>query len=248
MKNEIKQDSGLADELSEDDIAEMLAKASAPYAKNKGSSGLTAWCKAHGVNKAHASEFVNRLRAPGNDLLDALGIRRAYIRRACEVGSLAQADVCRLDEAPIGLFMCNGELCLKTEYREPNGFISAFIVSTGEFFAGPSPQDVTTQNAASVRPLTALPKQDSALADEFNSTCIRDGDRVSIPAALAPRILTALRSGDAELLRDMLKAAYVQGATDVHNEWSDNPLDADFGEAGDDYAAAKLNARLGEGK
>jgi hypothetical protein len=63
-------------------------------------------------------------------------------------------DVCRLDEAPIGLFMSDGELCLKTEYREPNGAISAFIVSSGEFFWGPSPQSVATQNAADVRPIS----------------------------------------------------------------------------------------------
>lgn len=63
-------------------------------------------------------------------------------------------DVCRLDEAPIGLFMCNGELCLKTEYREPNGAVSAFIVSSGEFFWGPSPQTVANQNACDVRPVS----------------------------------------------------------------------------------------------
>lgn len=59
----------------------------------------------------------------------------------------------RLDSAPIGLFMCNGELCLKTEYREPNGAISAFIVETGEFFWGPSPQSVANQNACDVTAL-----------------------------------------------------------------------------------------------
>lgn len=41
-----------------------------------------------------------------------------------------------------------------------------------------------------------------------------------------------------ELLREMLAAAYSQGATDVHNEWSDRPHDADFGEAASDYAAS----------
>lgn len=59
----------------------------------------------------------------------------------------------RLDEAPIGLFMSCGELCVKTEYREPNGAVSAFIVESGEFFWGPSPQSVASQNAAMVQPL-----------------------------------------------------------------------------------------------
>lgn len=59
----------------------------------------------------------------------------------------------RLDEAPVGLFMCMGELCVKTQYREPNGGVTAYIVSSGEFFCGPSPQTVATQNAADVTPL-----------------------------------------------------------------------------------------------
>ena len=62
----------------------------------------------------------------------------------------------RLDEAPIGLFMCNGELCLKSEYREPNGAVSAFIVESGEFFWGPSPQSVANQNACTVTPVKLL--------------------------------------------------------------------------------------------
>ena len=66
----------------------------------------------------------------------------------------ALGDPRRLDEIPIGLFMANGELCLKTEYREPNGAVSAFIVSSGEFFCGPSPQTVTSQNADTVTPVS----------------------------------------------------------------------------------------------
>jgi hypothetical protein len=64
--------------VTEDDIAEILAKECAPYGKRKGATGLSAWCLAHSVNKAHASEFVNRKRAPSNDLLNALGIERTY--------------------------------------------------------------------------------------------------------------------------------------------------------------------------
>lgn len=74
--------SGKSSAMREDDVAELLNQASAPYAKNKGSSGLTAWCKAHGVNKSHASEFVNRKRRPGGDLLAALGLEVTYTRAA----------------------------------------------------------------------------------------------------------------------------------------------------------------------
>jgi len=66
---------------------------------------------------------------------------------------LVVGDICRLDEAPIGLFMCMGELCLKTEYREGNGAVTAYIVESGEFFWGPSPQSVANQNATEVRPI-----------------------------------------------------------------------------------------------
>lgn len=48
--------------------------------------------------------------------------------------------------------------------------------------------------------------------------------------------------------QEALRAAYIQGATDVHNVWSDNPLDADFGEAGDDYAAQAIQSYIGETK
>ena len=41
-----------------------------------------------------------------------------------------------LADCPIGLFLCNGELCLKTEYGDNDGRIDAYIVSSGEFFWG----------------------------------------------------------------------------------------------------------------
>jgi len=42
----------------------------------------------------------------------------------------------RLDECPVGLFMFHGTLCLKTEYRTAAGKVEAYIVESGEFFAG----------------------------------------------------------------------------------------------------------------
>lgn len=45
-------------------------------------------------------------------------------------------DEVTLADCPIGLFMCRGELCLKTEYSSNEGRIDAYIVSSGEFFWG----------------------------------------------------------------------------------------------------------------
>jgi len=65
----------------------------------------------------------------------------------------------RLDECPVGLFFSMGELCVKTEYREASGAITAFIVSSGEFFWGPYPQTVANQNAETVTPVSGLKDQ-----------------------------------------------------------------------------------------
>ena len=42
----------------------------------------------------------------------------------------------RLKNCPIGLFLFNHELCVKTEYEDNNGTIKAYIVSSGEHFWG----------------------------------------------------------------------------------------------------------------
>lgn len=42
----------------------------------------------------------------------------------------------RLKNCPIGLFLFDNELCLKTEYKTERGAIEAYIVSSGEFFWG----------------------------------------------------------------------------------------------------------------
>lgn len=41
-----------------------------------------------------------------------------------------------LSNCPIGLFLFNGALCLKTEYGSNDGRIDAYIVESGEFFWG----------------------------------------------------------------------------------------------------------------
>ena len=42
-----------------------------------------------------------------------------------------------IEDCPVGLFLCNGELCMKTEYHDKIGDVyrpMAYIVSTGERF------------------------------------------------------------------------------------------------------------------
>lgn len=43
---------------------------------------------------------------------------------------------CRLDQCPPGLFLAGGCLGLKTEYRTNSGRTEAFVVASGESFAG----------------------------------------------------------------------------------------------------------------
>lgn len=80
-----------------------------------------------------------------------------------------------LTDAPIGLFMRDGELCLKTEYVRPDGAVDAYIVSSGEAFWGPQPQSVENQRHCLVRPVSYerdwVRRQDNAdlraVLDEF---------------------------------------------------------------------------------
>lgn len=62
-------------------------------------------------------------------------------------------DPVTLAECPIGLFFSEaGTLCLKTEYGNNEGRIDAYIISSGEFFWGPSPQTIANQRKQMVRP------------------------------------------------------------------------------------------------
>lgn len=60
-----------------------------------------------------------------------------------------------LEEAPVGLFLSGADcLCLKTEYGNNEGRIDAYIVSSGEFFWGTSPQTIASQRKQVVRPVS----------------------------------------------------------------------------------------------
>jgi hypothetical protein len=58
-----------------------------------------------------------------------------------------------LAECPVGLFLYEGELCLKTEYGNNEGRIDAYIVSSGELFWGIHPQTIASQRAQLVTPV-----------------------------------------------------------------------------------------------
>lgn len=58
----------------------------------------------------------------------------------------------QLQNCPIGLFECSGELCLKTEYGTNEGRIDAYIVSSGEFFWG-GPMNIMAQRRVLVTPV-----------------------------------------------------------------------------------------------
>ncbi len=59
----------------------------------------------------------------------------------------------RLANCPVGLFVHEGELCLKTEYTNRTHRVEAYIVSSGEFFSGPAPQTAASQLDTLVIPL-----------------------------------------------------------------------------------------------
>lgn len=65
-----------------------------------------------------------------------------------------------------------------------------------------------------------------------------DIEKVAETLAKARTTSLAAQDGLVEALRDALAAAYVAGATDVHNAWVEgvNGGEPDFGEAGWDYA------------
>lgn len=74
------------------------------------------------------------------------------------------ADEMTLAECPIGLFMCHGELCLKTEYGTNEGRIDAYIVSSGEFFWGEQPQTIANQRKQMVTPVESVTLQKRPVA------------------------------------------------------------------------------------
>lgn len=67
--------------MNEDQVRSLLLKRAKKHSRGGRTTGVTAWCKHHGVINTHVSEFMNGKRAPSNDMLDALGLERSYSRK-----------------------------------------------------------------------------------------------------------------------------------------------------------------------
>ncbi|MCK1676614.1 hypothetical protein [Bradyrhizobium sp. 150] len=64
-----------------DVVRKLLLRRALPFAARKNSTGVQAWCKAHGVSNSHACEFLNGQRNPTSDLLAALGLEWRVMRK-----------------------------------------------------------------------------------------------------------------------------------------------------------------------
>ena len=65
--------------MDEDDLYVHFCLEVLPWAKNRGSTGVTAWCSAHGVKKAHVSRWMNGTGGPPTDMLEALNLQIRYV-------------------------------------------------------------------------------------------------------------------------------------------------------------------------
>ena len=91
-------------------------------------------------------------------------------------------------------------------------------------------------------------KQDENIAcvgfDPRNGKGLTDAKLIVALVNNAPRLIEALHASELyeDTLRDLVRGAYIDGATDTHNSWvrGDNSSFPDFGEAGDDYARSTI--------
>jgi hypothetical protein len=67
--------------MTEDDVRSLLRKKLTKFVFRKGSTGLRAWCRQHGVASEHVSEFLSGVRNPASDMLDALGLEYRIVRK-----------------------------------------------------------------------------------------------------------------------------------------------------------------------
>lgn len=67
--------------MTEDEVRNLIRKKAARYAKNKGTSGVTTWGKAHGISTGHLSMFMNGTRGAETKILDALGLEWRICRK-----------------------------------------------------------------------------------------------------------------------------------------------------------------------
>jgi hypothetical protein len=67
--------------MREEEVRDLILRRAARYANRKGSTGVTAWGKAHGVSRSHLSEFMAGKRGPTSDVLDTLNLEWRIVRK-----------------------------------------------------------------------------------------------------------------------------------------------------------------------
>lgn len=79
-----------------------------------------------------------------------------YLAPSCDTGKIVREEPCTLADCPPGLFLADAynTLGFKSEYRTEQGAIEAYVVESGEFFWGDTPQTVERQRAQIVRPIS----------------------------------------------------------------------------------------------
>lgn len=65
-----------------DDVRALLLKRASRFASaRRGSTGVAAWTRHHGVSKSHVSEFLMGKRLPTTDVLEALNLEWRICRK-----------------------------------------------------------------------------------------------------------------------------------------------------------------------
>jgi len=121
-----------------------------------------------------------------------------------------------LEDCPIGLFWTDGgELCLRTEYGNNEGRIDAYIVSSGEFFWGKSPQTIASQRAQMVQPvaLSSRAEREPVGAGWHVSTKESDGRTwltLSMPGGQSASLSCRTASDNGETISSQVVKAFAR--------------------------------------
>lgn len=67
--------------MSEDDVRALILRKAKPFARNKGTTGVTLWAVRHGLSKGHLSDFMNGNRGCDTKVLDVLGLEWTITRK-----------------------------------------------------------------------------------------------------------------------------------------------------------------------
>ena len=135
--------------------------------------------------------------------------------------------VLRAAEGIVAIWRAKGRKVDVTEYWDAINAIDVAVTGGG---AKPDPEHLTRTTSLAAQDVEREPMR------EYCNEAIYEPK----VADSYPRPSLAAQDGLDDELRNALAAAYVAGATDVHNHWAEgdaaNNMDPDFGEAGWDYA------------